>query len=205
MAARFLTLDTEEGYQERALSLHKYLYCEDNPVNRKDPTGHETVIEVEVAPTLGIQTDLNAATASAVAKAFAMRRIETAVARWTLSAAVQLAAVGLTVGGYEIYDEEKLNGEFERIQTQTAQRSNPTRSAKAYHNFECDTFAEDAKKFFQNEGKDSQIIRFQAHYRMIKSDQIWANVGALAGMRISESGYHEGCLVDGEVFKGVGS
>jgi RHS repeat-associated protein len=36
---RFLTLDTYPGNNEDPLSLHKYLYCQGNPVNRVDPSG----------------------------------------------------------------------------------------------------------------------------------------------------------------------
>jgi hypothetical protein len=39
-SGRFMTLDTAEGENEDPLSLHKYLYVADNPINRIDPTGH---------------------------------------------------------------------------------------------------------------------------------------------------------------------
>lgn len=32
-AGRFQTMDTFQGYNEDPLSLHKYLYASDNPVN----------------------------------------------------------------------------------------------------------------------------------------------------------------------------
>lgn len=38
---RFLTSDTFAGNNEDPLSLHKYLYAEDNPVNGIDPSGHD--------------------------------------------------------------------------------------------------------------------------------------------------------------------
>jgi RHS repeat-associated protein len=38
---RFWTMDTYEGSQEDSLSLHKYLYCQGNPVSNVDPKGHE--------------------------------------------------------------------------------------------------------------------------------------------------------------------
>jgi hypothetical protein len=38
---RFHTMDTFEGDQENPQSLHKYLYCAANPVNRTDPSGHD--------------------------------------------------------------------------------------------------------------------------------------------------------------------
>src|SRR5262249_36018650 len=36
----FMPMDTFEGYNSQPLSLHKYLYCQGNPVNRIDPSGH---------------------------------------------------------------------------------------------------------------------------------------------------------------------
>lgn len=38
---RFQTRDSYEGDKENPLSLHKYLYCEANPMNGHDPSGHE--------------------------------------------------------------------------------------------------------------------------------------------------------------------
>ena len=38
---RFWTMDSFEGNSEDPLSLHKYLYCESNPVNGIDPSGNE--------------------------------------------------------------------------------------------------------------------------------------------------------------------
>ena len=38
---RFWTMDTNEGDGDDPLSLHKYLYCQANPVNGTDPSGHD--------------------------------------------------------------------------------------------------------------------------------------------------------------------
>ena len=40
---RFFTMDTFEGNRSDPLSLHKYLYAQDNPINRVDPSGHESL------------------------------------------------------------------------------------------------------------------------------------------------------------------
>jgi RHS repeat-associated protein len=40
-SGRFWTMDTYEGNNEDPLSLHKYLYCQGNPVDMKDPSGHD--------------------------------------------------------------------------------------------------------------------------------------------------------------------
>jgi hypothetical protein len=39
---RFWTMDTFEGNSEDPLSLHKYLYCHDDPISRIDPSGHKS-------------------------------------------------------------------------------------------------------------------------------------------------------------------
>ncbi len=44
---RFWTMDTFEGNQSDPLSLHKYLYASANPVNRIDPSGHESLVELQ--------------------------------------------------------------------------------------------------------------------------------------------------------------
>ena len=38
---RFWTMDTYAGDNEDPLSLHKYLYCQGNPINGIDPSGHD--------------------------------------------------------------------------------------------------------------------------------------------------------------------
>ena len=46
---RFLTKDTYEGNASDPKSLHQYLYCHDDPVNRMDPSGHMSMPEISVA------------------------------------------------------------------------------------------------------------------------------------------------------------
>lgn len=38
---RFWTMDTFDGHSEDPLSLHKYLYCRNSPIDRIDPSGNE--------------------------------------------------------------------------------------------------------------------------------------------------------------------
>jgi RHS repeat-associated protein len=40
---RFLSQDVWEGSIQRPATLHKYIYAEDNPVNRRDPGGHSAI------------------------------------------------------------------------------------------------------------------------------------------------------------------
>ena len=63
---RFHTMDTFEGRQTDPQSLHKYLYCEADPVNNADPTGCDIgeMLSVE-----GITGRLMAMAAPATAKA----------------------------------------------------------------------------------------------------------------------------------------
>jgi hypothetical protein len=197
---RFQTMDSYEGNQEDPLSLHKYLYCRANPVNRRDPSGH--LDDIDITAVAGIQGTWasSGATVTSVAQSFAVGRIESALAQSAINGLVT-AGAGVLVGGvtYGVISHQT-SQEFETIQTQTAQRANPTRSHFAYQNFQCDSFAADAKRFFQNEGDNPQVIRFQAYPVKIKQDAIWAAVGPFAGIVISESGYHEGVLVDGNVY-----
>ena len=50
-SGRFWTMDTYEGNSEDPLSLHKYLYCKGNPVNGRDPSGHDGEMEGQLMTT----------------------------------------------------------------------------------------------------------------------------------------------------------
>jgi hypothetical protein len=66
---RFWTMDTYAGNSEDPLSLHKYLYCQNNPVNFVDPSGHEgTLIEINASSLISsyIQGGIANVTANAV-------------------------------------------------------------------------------------------------------------------------------------------
>ena len=54
---RFITMDSYEGSIDDPVSLHKYLYANANPVSNSDPSGYNTVAELET--TTGIQGVLN--------------------------------------------------------------------------------------------------------------------------------------------------
>ncbi len=41
-SGRFWTMDSYEGSNEDPLSLHKYLYCQNDPMDRIDPSGHNS-------------------------------------------------------------------------------------------------------------------------------------------------------------------
>lgn len=46
---RFWTLDNFEGAPDNPVSLHKFIYASDDPVNNSDPSGHFTVAQVGAA------------------------------------------------------------------------------------------------------------------------------------------------------------
>jgi len=54
---RFLTQDTWPGNVFEPISLHKYLYCEGNPINNWDPSGYALTL-VEVTAGIAIETIL---------------------------------------------------------------------------------------------------------------------------------------------------
>jgi RHS repeat-associated protein len=57
---RFWTMDGDYGNNEDSLSLHKYLYAEDNPMNMDDPSGDYTVAEI-LAPLFNISSSAGGA------------------------------------------------------------------------------------------------------------------------------------------------
>jgi RHS repeat-associated protein len=62
---RFWTRDTYEGDREDPLSLHKYLYVRDDPVNRIDPSGNDDIADVLAVISIGGILDSIGAVASA--------------------------------------------------------------------------------------------------------------------------------------------
>lgn len=186
---RFWSIDSYEGNDQDPLSLHKYLYCQNDPINGVDPSGHEFDIPtLDVTMSEGEDVEASSAVASMAAKRMALSKIQQVGLN---IAATLLVMQEIGFGPGDIVDS---------IQTQTTQRANPTESAYAYQNFECDAFANDAKIYFLKEGKQPQIICYYAPPATIKKDEIRAVAGLFSGLAISESGKHEGVLVDGEVF-----
>jgi RHS repeat-associated protein len=53
---RFWTMDTYAGNNQDPLSLHKYLYCHDNPVNGIDPSGQD-LISLSISMSIGTSLD----------------------------------------------------------------------------------------------------------------------------------------------------
>jgi RHS repeat-associated protein len=49
---RFFSIDPVLGDPQSPISLHKYLYANDNPVNFVDPTGKFTLIEIQISITI---------------------------------------------------------------------------------------------------------------------------------------------------------
>lgn len=49
----FASMDSFEGVTERPSSQHKYGYAESDPVNRRDPSGHESIAGISVATSIG--------------------------------------------------------------------------------------------------------------------------------------------------------
>ena len=205
---RFWTMDSYEGEQEDPPSLHKFGYCKANPANGTDASGRFSVIEEGAVAADGAIVDTGGAVAVAVARAFAMRRLEIAVARWTLSTVVQLAAAGATVAGYEVMSHYATSREMERVKTETANRSNPTGSPNAYEKYKCDLFEVDAEVFFRNRGKSPRRITYDSF-----PGKTWGSYGGNicaipgfglfgidGGQNIAVNGHHEGTLVEGRVY-----
>jgi len=71
-SGRFWTMDTFEGNSSTPLSLHKYLYAHNDPVNGVDPSGHEfslTSLNTSIATGLRITTQVGVRAGRALTKA----------------------------------------------------------------------------------------------------------------------------------------
>jgi RHS repeat-associated protein len=64
---RSWSMDTDEGRDQSPLSLHKYLYANANPVNRRDRTGRDDIGELAVAGGISGVEDASAAEADSLA------------------------------------------------------------------------------------------------------------------------------------------
>ena len=85
---RFWTMDTYQGNNEDPLSLHKYLYAADDPVNMVDPLGHDgDLISLQISTSIG--ASLDAIGAQTIARAFAMAVFQTITATVAISDVIQ--------------------------------------------------------------------------------------------------------------------
>jgi RHS repeat-associated protein len=55
---RFGTMDQLDGTPTDPLSLHKYAYCQNNPVNGRDPSGNDDLASLTMAMSIGASLDL---------------------------------------------------------------------------------------------------------------------------------------------------
>jgi hypothetical protein len=70
-----ITPDTHVGSQSDPLSLHKYLYAHNNPINRIDPSGHESLISLSIASSMGMALRLGYDTSATAAGAAIQKTI----------------------------------------------------------------------------------------------------------------------------------
>src|SRR5439155_6905634 len=66
---RFWSYDTFEGNNRDPMSLHKYLYGADNPVNNVDPSGNDFSV-VNLTVTTGIRAGIAGLSAAAISTSF---------------------------------------------------------------------------------------------------------------------------------------
>jgi RHS repeat-associated protein len=55
---RFGAMDQIDGTPNDPLSLHKYAYCQNNPVNGIDPSGNETLVSLTMSMAIGVSLEL---------------------------------------------------------------------------------------------------------------------------------------------------
>lgn len=97
---RFWTQDTLEGNNEDPLSLHKYLYVEDNPVNNTDPSGNAIA---DLTLTMNFSTMLAGLTLTTVAAADVYSRGELVNAAANETLALGGSMVSATEAALSVY------------------------------------------------------------------------------------------------------
>jgi RHS repeat-associated protein len=101
--ARFWTLDDFEGTQSNPSGLHKYLYCQGNPVNGIDPSGHDGDF-ISLLGSMSIQDGMQGAKVGTEAKI-----------KWEMRDFQKLIANDLSPG--DLKGNEILGGEGEMVWT----------------------------------------------------------------------------------------
>ena len=133
---RFWTMDTFMGDNQDLASLHKYLYCADNPVNLVDPSGNEfsyVGLSVSMAISGGLNAMMNHNANqpySVLANNFAVGMLE--------GAAFYGAGVGLMKGAEWIYRAvklERIGGPITRVFTKMMQTRGPIAGTSFYEQF----------------------------------------------------------------------
>jgi hypothetical protein len=104
---RFQTMDTFEGSNKDPLSLHKYLYTQDNPVNVTDPSGHDgDLASLSFSTSIAIGLDATADVVTTRAFSWAAFR--------TITAAIAIGAeIGGDRGGSQMLFHYDTLGEFQ--------------------------------------------------------------------------------------------
>jgi hypothetical protein len=89
-----ITMDTYQGQQRRPLSLHKYLYCQANPVNMTDPSGYDgDLATLEVVSTEEVEMEGSANLITSIAFQEAERSIVYKIGAYTIVGALVTANV----------------------------------------------------------------------------------------------------------------
>jgi RHS repeat-associated protein len=106
---RFWTMDTFQGRTEDPLSLHKYLYCDGNPVNYIDPDGH-LGLDLSISTTISAGLQGFSDIGTAVGERALIRTIGKAVGKYILKTAIGVAAgtvIGLALLDHIMTDQEQ--------------------------------------------------------------------------------------------------
>jgi RHS repeat-associated protein len=93
---RFWSMDSFEGSPSEPASLHKYLYCQANPANSRDPSGNETLVEINATTLMEsyLQGGLSNVGANLAVHAFMRKRYSLNEAVWDFTTGGILGASG---------------------------------------------------------------------------------------------------------------
>ena len=133
---RFWTMDSFEGDQEDPLTLHKYLYAADNPVNLTDPSGHDPGVMSAIGITVVNAIQMNSRTLAGVPiaafKARALQTLTFKLGAWAIisaTAGTTISAVVVVVAASST-DDQEVN---EEIEAQIEQAKQQKKNLRFFH------------------------------------------------------------------------
>jgi RHS repeat-associated protein len=181
-SGRFTRRDSYEGSISNPLSLHRYAYTHNNPVNNIDPNGLFTLGDVSAANSIrdilsGIQVDTGQNLVLAVLGDDPTP--ESAVWQTALGLGL-LVSTGIVFGlasRYAKYSRE-LSDQVENV-------------GRGYDFGQCDRFADAVTRDLKRRGISSQRVRIETRSRAGFSGTITYD-----GELIANNGYHEGVVVE---------
>jgi len=189
---RFWTMDTFEGTQSDPLSLHKYLYGADDPVNHIDPSGHEyNLITLNVANYQQQNMRASHGAGLSAGRATALNKIGTSIGitAWLLMNFMDVGEVQFETAPPQIPNQEQ--EEYKELR-------DPALGFQQYG--QCVEYAE---KVSQRRSRGRPLFvayRLKPQYSFNLYAPWGSILSRLSGQRVADNGFHVGVVILGNVF-----